>query len=157
MEINPLKKGYILKSRYIIDEVIGRGGSAFVYHAKKIIGDYTEDVLIKELCPKNMYDDLTRTDDGSITVANDKIFNVFLHNMKSEQHTHFALRKNGNPFVFDIHDIFSDNNTDLTAPRFLLGDDYLFINLLLKLGHVGNNAHQPVAVGKGGQGTDGLL
>lgn len=121
MEINPLKKGYILKSRYIIDEVIGRGGSAFVYHAKKIIGDYTEDVLIKELCPKNMYDDLTRTDDGSITVANDKIFNVFLHNMKSEQHTHFALRKNGNPFVFDIHDIFSDNNTEYIVTAYERG------------------------------------
>lgn len=121
MDIKPLKKGCILKSCYIIDEVIGRGGSAFVYHARKMIGDYTEDVLIKELCPKHIYGDILRTDNGSIMVVNNEIFNVFLHNMKSEQKTHFALRKNGNPFIFDIHDVFSDNNTEYIVTAYERG------------------------------------
>lgn len=107
-----LKKGTCLNGIYTIKELIGRGGSAFVYLAEKTIGKSKTLVLIKELWPKYMSETLFRDEITNQIHTNSNEFKVFLENMKKEQAFHLSIKKNGNPYIFDLHDIFTENNTE---------------------------------------------
>lgn len=115
-----LKSGAKLKDIYTINKLIGRGGSSFVYLAEKKIGTSKNKVLIKELCPKYMSDSLHRDETNIYSTSLD--FKLFLENMKKEQAFHLALKKDGNPHIFDLHDIFNENNTEYIVTSYEQGD-----------------------------------
>ncbi len=107
----------ILKGRYLIGRVLGRGGFGITYIARDM--SVGRNVAIKEYMPENY---AQRNNTLRVSPSTDDHKNAFEHckkNFKAEGHILYALRENS--FVVDIYDGFSENNTEYLVLEYVDG------------------------------------
>lgn len=106
----------ILNARYLIGKVLGQGGFGITYFAKDMIAN--KFVAIKECVPESY----AYRDANLNIVIKDGCADGFrqcLDNFKREISTLYRFK--GNPYIVDVVDYFSENNTDYFVMDFIDG------------------------------------
>lgn len=120
--------------RYMLDGLIGKGGSSLVYKAYYEQSGFRKVVLIKELFPLELFSkqQIMRGEDGTVVISDDAEgrFNEYKAIAENEHRITNELRfiegaNNNEPYFFEQIDFFSANNTVYSILSTEAGDTLL--------------------------------
>ena len=114
-----LRQGTMIKGRFNVQQLIGRGGFCYTYRAFDSV--LNVDVAIKEFFPHGI---ASREDGNTVTVfttADETMFSKGKDRFLKEARN--LAQFNKNPNIVSIHDYFEENNTAYIVMEYLEGRD----------------------------------
>ncbi len=111
--------GTIIRQRYKIQDIIGRGGFCYTYRAlDTLLG---VEVAVKEYFPKNI---VSRYEGESVTVEPGENHEKYLQGkIRFLKEARNLAKFNGNPGIVTIYDFFDENNTAYIIMEYLKGQN----------------------------------
>lgn len=112
-----LKENVVLRGRYRIKKVIGKGGFGITYEGYDLLNK--EKCAVKELF---INESVRRENDGKTVAAEEGKEKIFRHGIKRfTEEAEILHRLNGTPYVVNITDLFAENNTAYFVMEYIDG------------------------------------
>ncbi|MCD7796880.1 MAG: serine/threonine protein kinase [Clostridiales bacterium] len=107
----------ILKGRYLLGRILGRGRFGITYIAKDLFNNET--VAIKEYMPESYAQRADNLSVNPISEETEYAFEYCKRNFREEIDTLYKLKDN--TFVVDVRDYFGENNTEYLVMEYIDG------------------------------------